>query len=446
MKIPVKNLYLIAIISIGLIGLAVGSTYAMFTATAEINNPISLASNLTYTSDIVETVDVSVAPGETEYVTLDVSNSSGSTLNYAIWYICDNDDVEFGTDLENYSDSTSGNIASGSYFPIGVYIRNNGTSTVTVTLGVSSSTGNVILANNMTILPNTSLPVITHTVTIKRQLGTASATTIQNLSANDGSNSSQVSVAGTTAYPTYESISCTNGQTASVTKTTSGGIDTAKVTVNNVKSDTVCTVKFKSSSSYTVTIKRQLGSGTATTVQTLNVNGGSNSSAINVEGTASYPIYDSISCTNSQNGSVTTSYVNPWRSCITGCSSASDQTACGDECDANYSNVDIYTARATVNNVTSNTVCTVKFKNSTSTTSHTVNIYLDDELIGTCVANHGDTCYESIRIDYDFEPTALICDNGNSGSVYFNQVDDRFFLEVEILDVDSDDNCSIVYY
>lgn len=445
MKIPVKNLYLIAIISIGLIGLAVGSTYAMFTATAEINNPISLASNLTYTSDIVETVDVSVAPGEIKSVTLDVSNSSGVTLNYAMWYICDDSDVEFGTEVDQSNANTSDVLnANDQTIAMMVYIRNNSTSTITVTLGVSSSTGNVILADNMHILPNEALT--SHTVTIKRQLGTASATTIRTSSVYSGNNSSQVSVTGTSAYPTYESISCTNGQTASVTKTTSGGVDTAKVTVNNVKSDTVCTVKFKSSSSYTVTIKRQLGSGTATTVQTLNVNGGSNSSAINVEGTASYPIYDSISCTNSQNGSVTTSYVNPWRSCITGCSSASDQTACGDECDANYSNVDIYTARATVNNVTSNTVCTVKFKNSTSTTSHTVNIYLDDELIGTCVANHGDTCYESIRIDYDFEPTALICDNGNSGSVYFNQVDDRFFLEVEILDVDSDDNCSIVYY
>ena len=158
-KIPVKNLYLIAIISIGLIGLAVGSTYAMFTATAEINNPISLSSNLTYTSDIVETVDVTVAPGETEYVTLDVTNSTDSTLNYAIWYIDDNGDCDFGTEFSVSSYSTSGSIASSEFFSVDVYIRNNSTSNVTVTLGISSSSGNIVLADNMIILPNSGLPV-----------------------------------------------------------------------------------------------------------------------------------------------------------------------------------------------------------------------------------------------------------------------------------------------
>ena len=158
-KIPVKNLYLIAIISIGLIGLAVGSTYAMFTATAEINNPISLSSNLTYTSDIVETMDVTVAPGETEYVVLDVTNSTDSTLNYAIWYIDEGYDIDFGIDLETPDDTTSGSLSTGSYFSIGVYIRNNGTSNATVTLGISSSSGNIVLADNMKILPTSGLPV-----------------------------------------------------------------------------------------------------------------------------------------------------------------------------------------------------------------------------------------------------------------------------------------------
>ncbi|MGN1342215.1 MAG: hypothetical protein ACI4VL_03185, partial [Bacilli bacterium] len=157
-KIPVKNLYLIAIISIGLIGLAVGSTYAMFTATAEINNPISLSSNLTYTSDIVETVDVTVAPGETEQVTLDITNSTDSTLNYAIWYIDDSGDCDFGTEFSVSSYSTSGSIASNNSFSAIVYIRNNGTSTVTVTLGVSSSIDTLVLADNMIILPSSGLP------------------------------------------------------------------------------------------------------------------------------------------------------------------------------------------------------------------------------------------------------------------------------------------------
>ena len=327
-KIPVKNLYLIAIISIGLIGLAVGSTYAMFTATAEINNPISLSSNLTYNSDIVETVDVTVAPGETEYLTLDVTNSTDSTLNYAIWYIDEGYDIDFGTDLETPDDTTSGSLSTGSYFPIGVYIRNNGTSNVTVTLGISSSVGNIVLADNMTILPNASLPG--HTVTIKKQLGSATATTISTLTIKDGNNSSVVSVTGTSSYPTYESISCTNSQTASVTKTTSNGIDTAKVTVNNVTSDTVCTAKFSAPTVYySVQIKKQVNNGTATTVETVSVSSGGSYSTT-VSG-GNYYAVDSVSCTNRQNATVS-------------------ETFSGVVVNAYFS----------INNVTNDTVCTIK--------------------------------------------------------------------------------------
>ena len=40
-KISVKTIYLILVISIGLVGLGVGSTFAMFTASSKIDNPIS---------------------------------------------------------------------------------------------------------------------------------------------------------------------------------------------------------------------------------------------------------------------------------------------------------------------------------------------------------------------------------------------------------------------
>ena len=45
-KISVKTLYLLGIITIGLIGLGVGSTYAMFTTTIEIDNPITICATL----------------------------------------------------------------------------------------------------------------------------------------------------------------------------------------------------------------------------------------------------------------------------------------------------------------------------------------------------------------------------------------------------------------
>ena len=59
-KISVKNMYLLLIICIGLVCLGIGSTYAVFTASAEIENPIVISSNLTHESDIIETVEVEV--------------------------------------------------------------------------------------------------------------------------------------------------------------------------------------------------------------------------------------------------------------------------------------------------------------------------------------------------------------------------------------------------
>lgn len=171
-----------------------------------------------------------------------------------------------------------------------------------------------------------------YTVTINRQLGTesATATTISTLTVNKGSNSSVVSVTGTSSYPTYESISCTNSQTASVIKTTSNGIDTAKVTVNNVTSDTVCTAKFSAPTVYySVQIKKQVNNGTATTVETVSVSSGGSYSTT-VSG-GNYYAVDSVSCTNSQNATVS-------------------ETFSGVVVNAYFS----------INNVTNDTVCTIK--------------------------------------------------------------------------------------
>ena len=63
-KVQLKNLYLIAVIAIGLIGLGVGSTFAMFTASTSIDNPIAFSSNLSSTNNLAETIEVVVPAGE----------------------------------------------------------------------------------------------------------------------------------------------------------------------------------------------------------------------------------------------------------------------------------------------------------------------------------------------------------------------------------------------
>ena len=75
-KISVKSLHLLLVISIGLIGLGIGSTSAVVTANAEIDSPIVLNSNLSHDSEVIETIEVEVPAGESVSSTLYISNTS----------------------------------------------------------------------------------------------------------------------------------------------------------------------------------------------------------------------------------------------------------------------------------------------------------------------------------------------------------------------------------
>ena len=157
-KIKLKTLYLIGIITIGLIGLGIGSTYAMFTTSIEIDNPISLSTTLTSESDVIETFDVEVAAGGNKEIPLTINNTSNTKLNYSVWYITSASDIEMGTKLSNSDSSpSSSTIASGETKKVYVQIKNNSTNSIKVTLGVSSSTSNIVLSSRMTMVPNTEL-------------------------------------------------------------------------------------------------------------------------------------------------------------------------------------------------------------------------------------------------------------------------------------------------
>ena len=157
-KIKLKTLYLIGVITLGLIGLGIGSTYAMFTTSAEIYNPISLSTTLTSESDIIETFDITVEAGSNKEIPLTINNTSNSNLNYSVWYKTTASDIEMGTKLSNSDSSpSSSTIASGETKKVYVQIKNNSTSSITVTLGVSSSVSNIVLSSSMTIVPNSEL-------------------------------------------------------------------------------------------------------------------------------------------------------------------------------------------------------------------------------------------------------------------------------------------------
>ena len=171
-KISIKTFYLIAVISIGLIGLAVGSTYAMFTTSAEINNPITISSNLTSNNDVMETFEVEIEPYKTVTQTININSGTVSNVNYAVWYLNNISNVDIG--ILSTNTRTTGVIKdAGSGTGCNIVLRNNSTEKKTITIGVATSKSSISLASNMTIVPQTVLG--------ERQINTNAASYITKL-------------------------------------------------------------------------------------------------------------------------------------------------------------------------------------------------------------------------------------------------------------------------
>lgn len=155
-KINIKTIYLVAVISIGLICLAIGSTYAMFTTSAEINNPITISSNLTSNDDTMETFEVEVSPSATVTKTINISSGTVSNVNYSVWYINDISNIDIGVSSTSYT--TAGTISNANTtVTTKISIRNNSSTTKTVTLGVALSKNSIVLASNMSLVPQKTL-------------------------------------------------------------------------------------------------------------------------------------------------------------------------------------------------------------------------------------------------------------------------------------------------
>ena len=162
-KINIKTIYLVAVISIGLICLAIGSTYAMFTTSAEINNPITISSNLTSNDDTMETFEVEVSPSATVTKTINISSGTVSNVNYSVRYINDISNIDIGVSSTSYT--TAGTISNANTtVTTKISIRNNSSTTKTVTLGVALSKNSIVLASNMSLVPQKTLsnPLATH--------------------------------------------------------------------------------------------------------------------------------------------------------------------------------------------------------------------------------------------------------------------------------------------
>lgn len=196
-KISIKTFYLIAVISIGLIGLAVGSTYAMFTTNAEINNPITISSNLTSNNDVMETFEVEIEPYKTVTQTIKINSDTIYNVNYTVWYLNDVTGIEAG--ILSTNTQTTGTINAktlGVGTICNIVLRNNSAEKKTITIGVATSKNDIVLASNMIRVPQRVLgerQINTNAATyIKKLYSTAKKSTVTNNSITYNTSPSQL--------------------------------------------------------------------------------------------------------------------------------------------------------------------------------------------------------------------------------------------------------------
>lgn len=249
-KISMKTIYLILVITIGLVGLGIGSTLAVFTASAEISNPISFSSNLSYNGDVFETTEVTIGPNSSRDVNFAIFNTAMlPNINYVIWYIYEGNssDLSFTTDDGS---SPSGVVSYREGDPqqgeeLYFNVTNNTSNTITITMGVTTSQGDIVLPSYMK--PITISAPTTYNLTLNKGTGVStiyykvngassytSTTTNKTLTVNSGTTYYYYGVpqTGYTMNSCTSSSPCSGTMTSSVTKTLTASRKTYTISYN----------------------------------------------------------------------------------------------------------------------------------------------------------------------------------------------------------------------
>ena len=177
-KVSVKTLFLIGIITIGLISLGIGSTYAMFTSNISIDNPITINTTLTCEEEVIDTIDISIEANDFRVIVININNITSSNLNYSSFYISDNSDIEVGV-TRSFSDGNTptGSIGSNSIKKVYIQVKNNSNTKVNITIGVLSNSGNIIKSDNMILINDNNIDTVKPTVSISKNTSSSRSVT-----------------------------------------------------------------------------------------------------------------------------------------------------------------------------------------------------------------------------------------------------------------------------
>ena len=140
----VRNTYLVVVTIIGLISLAMYTTYAMFTASLDIGDFVDLtASNLSTDTSVIEYERLTLSAGETKIIDLNITNSTANSLYYGVWYemiepTSINDSITIAK-LDTSVSETIGELATSTSSVVTLILKNETEDSITVNIGVGYS-------------------------------------------------------------------------------------------------------------------------------------------------------------------------------------------------------------------------------------------------------------------------------------------------------------------
>lgn len=188
-KLKIKETYLLIIIVIGLMSLAIYSTFALFTASTTIEDVVGITASLDIGKGLTEYEVVTIEPGATKSIELNIVNSYSDNIYYGAWYQIASgniSDLDIGLYKDKNTNSSSGAIASTKSISLIVGATNNGTSSMTLYIGVKGNLTNELnLGNNKTLLPNTFGGDLTGDIIIKIPLNFYIGSSEVNTACND---------------------------------------------------------------------------------------------------------------------------------------------------------------------------------------------------------------------------------------------------------------------
>ena len=140
----IRNTYLLFIAIIGLVSLAMYTTYALFTASIDVGEFVNLtASSLPTDTSIVEYERLTLNVGERKIIDLNITNNTKNSLYYGVWYemiepTTINDNIVIAK-LDTSASNTIGQLTSNTSNVVTLIIENNTTDTLVINLGVGYS-------------------------------------------------------------------------------------------------------------------------------------------------------------------------------------------------------------------------------------------------------------------------------------------------------------------